>query len=234
MIGGSLALLKWRGLVLRLVAGLLWFSNAALSTPALVAQQGAVFQIEFTNAQLVPSHWKLKLNPDGSGQFDAEGGHLSEQDAKQIWAGDVHRPVQLSPAFTEQVFSTAHLRKLFAFPCESHMKVAFQGIKRLSYSGPEGTGACEFNYSRDRQIEWLGNSLVAVEFTILSGARMEKLLQHDRLGLDQELDTLMAAQQEGNAMEMGVIRETLTRIASDEQVMDRARKKALRLLTHAG
>jgi hypothetical protein len=111
------------------------------------------------------------------------------------------------------------------------MKVAFQGLKRLSYSGPEGSGACEYNYSKDKEIEALGNSLMGVEYTIMSGARMEKLLQHDRLGLDQELDNLVSAAHEGNAVELGAIRETLTRIASDEQVMERVRRKARLLLT---
>src|SRR5271168_4972829 len=74
------------------------------SAGASLDQQAAVFEIEFTNAQLVPSHWTLKLTPDGSGQFDAEGGHPAPQDANMIWVGEVHRPVQLSAAFTEQVF----------------------------------------------------------------------------------------------------------------------------------
>jgi hypothetical protein len=212
-------------------AGLLMF--AAFSGLALWGQQPAEIQIDFTNAQLVPSHWTLKFGEDGSGQFDAEGGHPAKEEANLIWAGDVHRPVQLSASFASQVFATARMRRLFAFPCESHMKVAFQGLKRLSYAGPEGSGACEYNYSKDKEIQALGNSLLGVEFTIMSGARMEKLLQHDRLGLDQELDTLASAAQEKSAVELGAIRETLTRIASDELVMERARRKARLLLTEA-
>jgi hypothetical protein len=223
MRGKSLGRLKTAALVL--------ISGTVFSGLILDGQQSAVFQIEYTNEQLMPSHWMLKLNPDGSGQFDADGGHPSQDDSKQIWAGDVHRPVQLSSAFTEQVFSTARSRRWFAFPCESHMKVAFQGTKRLSYSGPDGSGECEYNYSKDKEIEALGNSLIGVEYTILSGARLEKLLQHDRLGLDAELDNLTTAVHEGNAFEVGTIRETLSRIASDEQVMDRARRKAKTLLT---
>jgi hypothetical protein len=211
----------------------LLLSWAALSASVLRAQQAALFEMDFTNAQLVPAHWSLKINPDGSGQFDAEGGHPADLQATHLWVEDVHRPVQLSAPFTEQVFATARLRKMFAFPCESHMKVAFQGIKRLSYTGPEGSGACEYNYSKDKEIENLGNVLMAVEYTILSGAKMEKLLQHDRLGLDQELDNLAEATHEGNAAEMGTIRETLTRIASDDAVMERARRKARLLLTQA-
>jgi hypothetical protein len=229
----SLGLAGWAQLDLRTICWLAFLSAVIFSGPGAYCQQGSLFQIQFTNEQLIPAHWQLTLHPDGSGNFDADGGHPSGIDAKQILAGDVHRPIQLSPALTEQVFSTARMRRLFAFPCESHMKVAFQGVKRLSYIGPEGSGACEFNYSKDKEIETLGNSLLAVEYTIMSGARLEKLLQHDRLGLDKELDDLITAAHEGNAMEMGVIRETLTRIAYDEQVLDRARRKARLLLAQA-
>jgi hypothetical protein len=220
-----------RGKSLGLLKRLAVFGFAVLFCLKLPGQQPAEIQIDFTNAQLVPSHWTLKFTPDGNGQFDAEGGHPAKDDSNTIWAGDVHRPVQLSAGFAEQVFATARMRRFFAIPCESHMKVAFQGLKRLSYSGPEGSGACEYNYSKDKEIEALGNSLMGVEYTIMSGARMEKLLQHDRLGLDQELDNLVTAAHEGNAVEFGAIRETLTRIASDEQVMERVRRKARLLLT---
>lgn len=205
----------------------------AFVTSGAIAQQSAQFQMDFTNAQLSPAHWTLKLNPDGSGFFDAEGGAEAAVRDKEIVAGDVHRPIQLSAPLTGKVFATAHAKKLFAYPCESHLKVAFQGTKRFSYSGPDGSGACEFNYSKDKEIEELQNSLLAVETTILSGARMEKLLQHDRLGLDAELDSLTAWEHEGTAQEIGAIRETLTRIATDEEVMDRARRKARLLLTQA-
>jgi hypothetical protein len=212
-------------------------SQQAMGEPTagqqLTSGQATVFQIDFTNEQLAPSHWVLKLNLDGSGQFDAWGGHPQKDDPKLIWAGDVHRAIQLSAGFTERVFATARQRRLFDYPCDSHMKVAYQGWKRLSYSGPDGSGACEYNYSKDKEIQELGNSLMGVEFTIMSGARMEKLLQHDRLGLDEELEGLVDAERDGNAIEMGVIRETLTRIASDEAILERARRKARLLLTEA-
>jgi hypothetical protein len=199
-------------------------SGQAPSSPATV-------QIEYTNPGLTPSHWKLAVHPDGSGQFDSDGAAPATQGARGIEAGDIHRPVQLSQSLAGELFAAARDRKLFAFPCDSHSKVAFQGIKRLSYTGTEGSGACEFNYSKDKQIEMLANSLLAVEFTIVSGARMEKLLQHDRLGIDAELESLVSASQEGNAAEMGTIRDTLTRIATDDQVLERARRKARLLLT---
>lgn len=190
----------------------------------------ATITVEFTNPRITPPHWRLMLRSDGSGQFDAEGPQSSVQDRTQVFVGDIHRTIQLSPEFTDRTFALARERKFFNFPCESHMKVAFQGTKRLSYSGPDGKGMCEFNYSKDKQIELQGNAFMSVENTLLYGARLEKLLQHDRLGLDKEMESLAAAAHDGNAIEMGVIRETLTKIASDDEVLERARRKARLLL----
>ena len=214
---------------------LMGFGGAVFGMTAR-ALESARFQMDFTDARQTPAHWVLKLNPDGSGSFDTEGGNQAggtDQKTAGIVAGDVHRTIQLSPALTGRVFATARAKRYFAFPCESHFKVALQGSKRFSYTGPEGSGSCEFNYSKDKEIEELQNSLLAVETTILCGARLEKLLQHDRLGLDEELGNLTMWAKDGSAQEMGAIRETLTRIASDEEVMDRARKKARWLLTQA-
>jgi len=205
-----------------------------LALPAMLAAQAApAIEVEFTNPGLVPPHWKLTLHPDGAGQFDAEAGQPAAPDRNQILAGDMHRSLQLSQAFTDHAFAVARERNLFAFPCESHLKVAFQGAKRLSYTGAEGSGACEFNYSKDKEIQQLGESFLAIENTVVFGARLEKLLQHDRLGLDQEMDSLAAAVHDGNAIEIGAIRETLTKLAQDDQVLDRARRKARMLLIQA-
>lgn len=213
-----------------------WVSMACGVAVFGVAAQGlesAQFQMDFTDARQTPAHWVLKLNPDGSGTFDTDGGNDIHGADQKIMAGDVHRTIQLSAALTGRIFATARAKKYFAFPCESKLKVAFQGAKRFSYAGPEGSGSCEFNFSKDKDIEELQNSLLAVETTILCGARLEKLLQHDRLGLDEELGNLTMWAKDGSAQEMGAIRDTLTRIASDEEVMDRARRKARLLLTQA-
>ena len=205
----------------------LWAQGGAVTAGA------PVIQVEFTNEKLQPSHWLMKLHPDGSGEFESDGGVIAGKDANRIVAGDVSRPIQLSQPFVDKVFSTARSRRYFAYPCEGHMKVAFQGTKKLSYMGPEGSGSCEFNYSKDKEIQALSESFLSIESTLLFGARLEKMLQHDRLGLDQELEGLVAAAHDGSAIELGVISDTLNKIAADEQVMERARKKARMLLAQA-
>ena len=72
----------------------------------------------------------------------------------------------------------------------------------------------------------------AVAQTVLEGARLEVLLQHDRLGLDQEMDFLTEEFQDGRAQEVEAIRDILERLAGDDEVLDRVRKRAQNLLAH--
>ncbi len=67
----------------------------------------------------------------------------------------------------------------------------------------------------------------------MEGARLEMLLQHDRLGLDREMEYLAEAAGERHAQQIGAIREILERIADDPAVMDRVRKRAKLLLASA-
>jgi hypothetical protein len=154
--------------------------------------------------------------------------------AEEIKAPDIDRDIRVSGEFAEQVFASARQQKLFVRDCESHLKVAFQGWKKLSYSGPEGQWGCQFNYARDKEIQELGESLVAVADTIVEGARLEALLQYDRLGLDKEMEYLVAAAGDRRVLEIGVIRGTLERLAEDPAVMERVRKRARVLLAKAG
>jgi hypothetical protein len=79
----------------------------------------------------------------------------------------------------------------------------------------------------------LGDSLVAVSSAIVEGARLETLLQHDPLGLDHEMDYLVDAAGDGRVQQLCVIRGILTKLAQDDAVMERVRKRARLLLARA-
>jgi len=200
-------------------------SAGAVQDPAIV--------IEFTNPALSPSHWSLAVHPDGRGHFQSHMGAPPPGEQQEINAPDINRDVQLTTEFAAHLFEVAQHSNWFNEECESHLKVAFQGWKKLSYSGPEGSGSCTFNYSKDKDIQALGDSLVAVAQTIVEGERLEMLLQHDRLGLDKEMEYLVEAAQEGRAQQLCAIRDILTRLAGDDAVMERVRKRARMLLVQA-
>ena len=146
----------------------------------------------------------------------------------------VDRDFQISTAFADHVFQVAREHKGFNVDCESHMKVAFQGWKKLSYSGPDAEGTCTFNYSKDKDIQALGDSILGLAETMLEGARLEMLLQHDRLGLDKEMEFMVEATKDGRLREICAIREILAKVEDDPEVLDRVRKKARVLLAHSG
>jgi hypothetical protein len=214
---------------LALVVASLFFSTQR--APAQSADTGAVIVIDYSNPGLTPAHWVMQLSPDGSGHFRSERGKAPPSVPEQFEPANVDRDIHVSAEFAGRVFQLAHQHNFFNAPCESHYKVAFQGWKKISYSGPDGSGACTFNFSKDKDLQWLGESMVAVAGTIVEGARLETLLQHDRLGLDRETEFMMDAAKDGRLMEFSTIREILERVADDPEVLDRVRKRARTLLT---
>jgi hypothetical protein len=202
-----------------------------LALPAMAeTPAGPVFEADFTNPGLSPSRWTLTLYKDGTGHFRSERGNTPVSGLENMEAPSVDRDIQVSAEFAERVFQTAHRHNLFNETCESRTKVAFTGWKKLSYSGPDGKGTCGFNYAKEKEILELGDRLVAVAGTIVEGARLEALLQHDRLGLDRETEYLVEAAGDGRAQQIIAIRGILERLAEDESVMERVRRRARALL----
>lgn len=211
-----------------------WFLAAVLGVVApAVAQAGPVVQVEYSNPALVPAHWTLEIKPDGTGHFHSDRGVAAREDGQTIEAASIDRDVQLSPGFTERVFKIARHKKLFRYNCESHLNVAYQGTKKFSYTGPDGQGMCEFNYSKDPDIQDLGDSMQSVATTLIEGARLQMFLQHDRLGLDRETEILTESAADGRAIQIGSIRDILQRLAEDNSVMERVRRRARALLAKA-
>jgi hypothetical protein len=211
---------------------LLAVALAAMALPAL-GDPDAVFRVDFSNPQISPSHWTITLYPDGSGHFHSERGSTPAADPPTMEAPNVDRDIRLSEPFAGRVFQTARLHSNRSEDCESHMKVAFQGWKKLSYTGPGGQWTCEFNYSRDKQVQALGDSMMGVAATLLEGARLEMLLQHDRLGLDREMEYIVEGLGDGRLVQISAIQGILERLADDPGVMERVRKRARTLLASA-
>ena len=126
------------------------------------ADPTSMVTVNFSNPQLYPAQWTLTVHPDGSGHFHAEGGSRSGNQADTLFPARVDRDVHLSTSFTNRVFQTVHDTRILDGKCESHLKVAFQGLKKITYSGPDAQGGCEFNYSKYKEIQDLGESLVVI------------------------------------------------------------------------
>ena len=216
-----------------------WLLFLAAALPALALQAtaqsdtGPVIVFEYSNPGLSPSHWLLTIHPDGSGHFTSETNVQAPVVGDEMTLPNVNRDIKLSPRFAAGVFDAAQRHSWFNQDCDGHMKVAFQGSKKISFSGPQGSGSCTFNYSKDKQIQALGDSMQAVAMTILEGVKLEMLLQHDPLGLDKEIGNLANAANDGRAQQICAISEILQRLVQDDHVMDMVRKQARLLLAKA-
>jgi len=208
--------------------------TALLLAVRAFGQQDPVVRVDFSNPSLYPSQWTLVLHPDGSGHFHAEGGNRQSDDPTTIQPGKIDRDVRLSSEFTEHIFKTVHEDRILHNKCESHLKVAFQGLKKISYKGPDAEGGCEFNYSTHKEVQELGDSLVGVGSTLVEGARLELLYQHDPLGLDKAIQFVVEATGDGRLQQICAIRGILERLEDDPKVLDRVRKQARMLLSRSG
>ena len=195
------------------------------------AAQMNELRLEYSNPNLMPAQWTLVMWPDGRGHFHAERGNAKDrnQDEASMEPAVIDRDVQLSGTFAGQMFQILRHHPLQAGQCESRSKVAFQGWKKLEYSGPNGVGACEFNFAKDREIGAVADSLIAVAATLIEGARLEMILVHDPLGLDKEMDYLTEAAGDGRLLQIRTIRNILLRLGDDSTVMERVRRRAEKL-----
>lgn len=197
-------------------------------------QSDPVFIADFSNPGMMPSHWVLTIYPDGSGHFHSDATSPAPGERQEIDAPGQDQHVQLSKDYAEHVFQVASQHHWFNENCESNLKVAFQGWKKLTYNGSNGHGSCTFNFSKDKEIQELGDSLVSVAETLREGARLEMLLQHDRLGLDKEMEYVSDGAKDGRLQQICAIRGILKRLADDDEVLERVRKRAQVLLARSG
>jgi hypothetical protein len=121
----------------------IWLALAtlAIGLPAW-ADAGPSLELDYSNPGLTPAHWVLTLHTDGSGHFRSERGDAQVDPSQGFEPADIDRDVQVSAEFASRVFATVHQEKNLNMDCESHMKVAFQGWKKLTSRGADGTGSC--------------------------------------------------------------------------------------------
>jgi hypothetical protein len=77
-------------------------------------------------------------------------------------------------------------------------------------------------------------AIQAIADTMQRGERLQHDLRYDRLGLDAEMEALVAAKESGSAIEIGNIATVLQALVQDDHVIDRVRRRAARLLQDVG
>jgi hypothetical protein len=166
--------------------------------------------------------YAVAVTSDGAGWYAPNAG-------AEAFGSTTIPSLVVNPQTVKTVFAArdAILSKM----CETRTKgLAKTGTKTLIVWTDFGRHACAFNYSDDEKIQQAAMALQAIAETMQAGDRLVHDERFDRLGLDADVDSIVAEMKDGRAIEVENIAPALQAIVEDERVMDRVRRKAARLL----
>jgi hypothetical protein len=221
-----------------LLAGMHGWQNAAPAdapsapSPKEVARKApgvASFTLDWPGAE-VP-HWSIEVGEEAG---DKSSGRYDELGDGSPASARTTQPITVSTATSERL--RAPYKTVAGGNCESKAKhIAQTGAKRLAYTmdGSDVWSSCTFNFSDDAAVMDAVAAFEAIAETMQYGARLQHEHRFDRLGLDAEIDALIAENKEGRAIELQNITTVLQSIADDDRVIERVRRKAAHLLQDA-
>jgi hypothetical protein len=201
------------------------YCPAAVSGPGGVRQEIA-FHFESPIAP-VPDY-TIAVNADGTGRY---------------WTGVLPSDAAAAPkrvaslSITSSTVAKIFAAKEFIVPdkCETHLKnIAHTGKKTFTFHDNGHETVCVFNYSDDDKINAVASTFQEIAFTLQEGDKLKHDHRFDHLGLDADLDALLAAAKDGNVIELQNIAPVLQSIVDDDEIMSPSRRKAKSLLEIAG
>lgn len=208
-------------------------AQTVTAAPDSSATKQAEVSFQFDRIGLPVPHYILLMREDGTGRYQADQAEMpaTATSMRSQAAQHIDRPVNLTHGTLTKVFKAARGVNYFNIECASKAKnIADTGKKTLNYAGPDGSGSCTYNYSENKTIDALTNTLLAVAYTLDEGRRLDFLHRYDRLGLDAEMISLSQEAEAGRALELGNIAPTLAAIADDTALIQRVRLRAQKML----
>jgi hypothetical protein len=206
-------------------------ARGQVAAPVAGTQPKVVFAFE-RQALSVP---KFRFTVLSSGSAVYEGEELPPAVGSAPAATGSGQPfrsqVNISPATVERIFALGRKLDRFNVACASKAKnIADTGTKTLSYTAPDGSGSCTYNYSENKDVQALTEIFQGMAETMDEGRQLDHLHRYDRLGLDSAITFLAQEVTAGHALEVGTIAASLRSIAEDADVMQRVRARARTLL----
>lgn len=187
------------------------------------------FQLERPGVP-VPSY-TFTVHEDGRGSYAATYPAAGYSTGPETVTLPLHLRGATTAALFQKVRSTDHLRG----GCESRAKnIANTGMKTLTYTGPDGTAGCTFNYTENKVVSSVTEMFLGMAYTLDSGRMLQRKQRFDHLGLDREMNLLVDGVRDGKALEVANIAPVLQSLADDTALMERVRSRAAKLLEQSG
>jgi hypothetical protein len=184
---------------------------------------GPVRRLAFTRSLKgsLPEYLALSVDADGHGTY--EGRKLSDAPSP--------RPLQISPATTQRLFSLAESLGYFrSLSLESRHKVANLGQKTLTYEAGGQVSRVQFNYAENHTAQQLVDLFERIGNVEDHIAQLEYAIKYDPLSLPQQLRQIQVELYEHNLLETQLLVPTLEKIASNPRLLHLAQSRAQEIL----
>jgi len=109
-------------------------------------------------------------------------------------------------------------------------KIANTGQKTLEYSGAGKHFEAKYNWSENPAIQELTEIFYGISNTMEFGNKLAFMKRFDRLGLPDQLQSMLELRSEGHLLEIQTITPLLQKIAEDSSLMNLARQRARQLM----
>jgi hypothetical protein len=170
---------------------------------------------------MVPDY-TLAVREDGKLKYWENADPRSTAAARAPW-------LQLSEASTKTIFAAEDSVRSGA--CMAHVRnLGFGGKATMIAWSSASYASCSFVSTSDATVTAASTTLQAIAEMLQGGERVDRDHHGDRLGLERDLDELIAKAEAGKAIEPQLITPALEAIANDDAIVDRVRRKAAGLL----
>ncbi len=188
----------------------------ALMLLPLCAQQPKLTMIrEFPGS--VPPHMMIELDPTGKGVY--------KEGADSDW------PIKftLTAEETKEVFELAAKCGYFSRPLESGLKVAFMGNKIFRWEDGATKNEVKFNYTQDESGRLIQEWFERITDSQQHFLRLERAVKYDKLGVNQALLYLQAADEKKRLVSLDQFLPLLDRVAKNDSYLHMARERAAQM-----
>ena len=181
------------------------------------------YTLDWQEAQ--PSHYRIKLDSTGHAAYES----LPKADAEP---DDMYKSeFVMSAELRERIFALANKANHFDDKFDyTKRKIANTGKKTLEYTDAGRHFQTSYNWSENPTIQELTEIFYGISNTMESANKLAFMKRYDKLGLPEQLQSMLELRSEGHLLELQTITPLLQKIAEDGSLMNLARQRARQLI----
>jgi hypothetical protein len=181
------------------------------------------YTLDWQQAQ--PAHYRVKIDSSGHAAYES----LPKADAEP---DDMYKSeFVMSADLRQRIFALAEKANYFDGSFDyTKRKIANTGQKTLEYSAGGKHFEARYNWSENPSIQELTEIFYGISNTLEYGNKLAFMKRFDKLGLPDQLQSMLELRSEGHLLEIQTITPLLEKIAEDSSLMNLARQRARQLM----